>query len=339
MTKQNKTVLAIMVLIGFAIMYFSLRKVPLRSLIGDLNKLEWQWLLIALISILCSFFVEAIIGKVLLHQETMNFPWLDAIRVPLIGQLFNGITPFSTGSQPAQLFALVQSGVDAGRATSVLLMKFIVYQSMVVINFIFALLIGFHYIADKMHALSLFFIFGFVIHFCVIVGLLMIMYWYSFTRKLVKMVFKPAKWFISAQKVERWEKIIDEKIANFYDESLRLRNDGKLLLKIVCLTLLQLTFYYLVPYFIILALGEKNISLLLVVTFHILIVMVISLFPIPGGSGGAEYSFSIIFSSFITNSSKLVLAMLLWRLLTYYLAMFLGLIAMLIYPKRIDKKD
>ena len=55
---------------------------------------------------------------------------------PLIEALFNGITPFASGGQPAQLFALLQSGVDAGRATSILLMKFVVYQSMIVLNFI-----------------------------------------------------------------------------------------------------------------------------------------------------------------------------------------------------------
>ncbi len=134
MTRKNKIVLVMMLLIGVIITYFSLRSISLKALVSDLIKLKWGWLIVALISMLASFMMEAVVVKMLLHRETMNFPWLDAIRVPLIEQLFNGITPFSSGGQPAQLFALVQSGVDAGRATSVLLMKFVVYQSMIVIN-------------------------------------------------------------------------------------------------------------------------------------------------------------------------------------------------------------
>lgn len=336
MTRKNKIVLVMMLLIGVIITYFSLRSISLKALVSDLIKLKWGWLIVALISMLASFMMEAVVVKMLLHRETMNFPWLDAIRVPLIEQLFNGITPFSSGGQPAQLFALVQSGVDAGRATSVLLMKFVVYQSMIVINFIFALFIGFHYVADKMHALSFLFLFGFLIHFGVIIGLLLVMYWYSFTKKMVKISFYPVKRFIKKERITKWELVIDEKIENFYQESLRLKGDFNLLLKIGGLTLIQLIFYYVVPYFILLALGQKNVSLVLVTTLHILIVMIISLFPIPGGSGGAEYSFSTIFSSFISNPSKLVLAMLLWRLLTYYLGVVLGLIALLISPHKVE---
>ncbi|MFT8393369.1 MAG: lysylphosphatidylglycerol synthase transmembrane domain-containing protein [Liquorilactobacillus ghanensis] len=337
MTNRNKLVLILMLILGVIILAFSLRDVSFRSLATDLLTLNWRWLLVAMASMLISYFLEAIVVKILLQRETMEFPLRSAVRIPLIEQLFNGITPFSSGGQPAQLFALIQSGVDAGRATSVLLMKFVVYQSMIVINFIIALFIGFHFVASKMHALSLFFLFGFLIHFAVIVGLLLVMYWYSFTRKLVGVFFKLLRCFSHSVRIDHWEMVLDEKINNFYQESLRLKRDSWLLLKIGLITLIKLLFYYIVPYFILLALGEKNVSLLLVTTFHILIVMVISLFPIPGGSGGAEYSFSTIFSSFITNSSKLVLAMLLWRLLTYYLGILLGMIALVVRPQKVKQ--
>lgn len=135
----------------------------------------------------------------------------------------------------------------------------------------------------------------------------------------------------------KWEVAIDEKIDNFYEESIRLKGNWKLLLKISLLTLVQLSFYYVIPYFVLLALNVSHAQVLLVITLHILIVMVISLFPIPGGSGGAEYSFSMIFSTFIANSSKLVLAMLLWRFVTYYFGMILGMIALIIPPKSREK--
>ena len=87
-----------------------------------------------------------------------------------------------------------------------------------------------------------------------------------------------------------------------------------------------------------LALGVSHVNVIMVTSLHVLIVMIISLFPIPGGSGGAEYSFSVLFSSFISVNSKLVLAMLLWRLLTYYFGMFAGMFALVFEPKKRKKK-
>ncbi|MFT8373528.1 MAG: lysylphosphatidylglycerol synthase transmembrane domain-containing protein, partial [Liquorilactobacillus satsumensis] len=318
MTKKNKLVFLLMLVLGIAIFLFSVRNVSFSALVVDIQHLHWGWLIVAFCSMFFSFFLEAIVVKALLHKETMTLRWRDALRIPLIEQLFNGITPFSSGGQPAQLFAMLQSGADAGRATSVLLMKFVVYQSMIVVNFIFALLTGFHFVADKMQVLSLLFVLGFVVHLCVIMALLMIMYWYSFTKRLVKAFFKPLRWLSKSNRYEKLEEKVDVKIDNFYEESLRLKRDGWLLFKISCLTLVQLFFYYIIPYFILLGLGVSGVNFWMITTMHILIVMVISLFPIPGGSGGAEYSFSTIFSSFITNSSKLILAMILWRIITYY---------------------
>ena len=65
------------------------------------------------------------------------------------------------------------------------------------------------------------------------------------------------------------------------------------------------------------------------------IVFIISLFPIPGGVGGAELSFSMVFSTFISGHGKLVLAMLLWRAVTYYLVIFAGIVALAVKPDKI----
>ena len=105
--------------------------------------------------------------------------------------------------------------------------------------------------------------------------------------------------------------------------------------RVCVVTLLQLFFYYMIPYFIVLALGVHGMNLIMVVSLHVLIFMIISLFPIPGGAGGAEYSFSVLFASFIGSGSKLVLAMILWRLLTYYFGMFAGMVALVVKPDKI----
>lgn len=337
MSKKNWLMFAILLLCGVAIFGYSMRDIKLSSIAKDITQLNWGWLLVAVLCICLYLFLEAVIVKIFMSDRYTGFTWKDAIRVPLVEQLGNGITPFSTGGQPAQLLAMVQSGVDAGQASSVLLMKFVVYQSMIVLNFLASLVIGFHYIAEKMHALSLLVVFGFVIHLSVIVGLLMVMYWYGFTKKAANLLLKPARWFMKPARYQHAQDVLNEKIDTFYRESLKIKDEYGKMLKVCVVTLLQLLFYYLIPYFILLALGVHGLNLIMVLSLNILIFMVISLFPIPGGTGGAEYSFATLFSGFVTSNSKLVLAMLLWRILTYYFGMFAGMFATVVKPDRVSE--
>ncbi|WP_191364043.1 lysylphosphatidylglycerol synthase transmembrane domain-containing protein [Limosilactobacillus oris] len=339
MSRKNWLALVAMLLIGGGIVAYSLRTVNLRLLIQDFFTLNWWWMLVALACICLYLILEGVVVKIFMNNRHADFTWKDALRLPPIEQLFNGITPFSTGGQPAQLVAMLQCGVDGGLASSVLLMKFVVFQAMIVINFLVSLLIGFHFIAEKLHALSLLVLLGFVIHLAVIVGLLLVMYWYGFTKRALNLLIKPCVWFMKPQRYERLRISLNEKVDSFYQESLRMKEEYGKMAKVCLVTLCQLFFYYAIPYFIMLALGVHGMNFIMVISLHVLIFMIISLFPIPGGAGGAEYSFSVLFASFIGSGTKLVLAMILWRLLTYYFGMFAGMVALFIKPDKIKHED
>lgn len=339
MSRKNWLVLFLMLLAGCGIFAYSLRNTDIHQLLQDLSTMNWGWFLVAVICICIYLGLEGVVVKIFMGKRFENFTWKDALRLPLIEQLFNGITPFSTGGQPAQLVAMLQSGVDGGIASSVLLMKFVVFQSMIVINFLISILIGFHYIASKLHALSLFVIFGFLIHLSVIVALLMVMYWYNFTKKITNICIKPAAWFMEAQRYADMKVRLNEKIDSFYQESVRMKTQYKKMFKVAVVTIIQLQAYYVIPYFILLSLGVHGVNLVMVTSLHVLIFMIISLFPIPGGTGGAEYSFSVLFTSFIQSNSKMVLAMLLWRVLTYYFGIFAGIFALFIHPDKVAHKE
>lgn len=335
MSRKNWIALVVMMLIGGGIIIYSLRTVNLHLLVRDFFTLNWGWMLVALICICLYLGLEGVVVKIFMNNRHPDFTWKDALRLPPIEQLFNGITPFSTGGQPAQLIAMLQCGVDGGLASSVLLMKFVVFQAMIVINFLISLLIGFHFIAEKLHALSLLVLLGFMIHLGVILGLLLVMYWYNFTKRAMNILIRPCGWFMKTERYERMRVTLNEKVDSFYQESLRIKQEYRKMAKVCVVTLFQLFFYYAIPYFIMLALGVHGMNFIMVLSLHVLIFMIISLFPIPGGAGGAEYSFSVLFASFIGSGSKLVLAMILWRLLTYYFGMIAGMVALFVKPDKI----
>jgi len=333
MSRRNLTIFIVMLLLGVAIFAWSFRDVSLQQIVHELQNTNIWWLLIAVLCMVAYLLIEAAVVKLFVDDSKVTLSWRDAIRVPMVEQLGNGITPFASGGQPMQLIALMQAGVDAGKAGSILTMKFIIYQSMIVVNFILALLVGFHYIQDKLHEWATIVWLGFGMHVLVVLALLALMFMPRLTNALVNVTFKIIGWF-SKRKAQEWRPLVDEQIEGFHKESQLMQENVRDVIRASIVTFVQLVFYYLIPYFILLALGAQNVDIIMVLAMHILIVMVISLFPIPGGSGGAEVGFAVLFQQFLPSHATLMFAMLLWRLITYYFGMFAGVVAFAIPTTR-----
>jgi len=338
MTSKNKIAALVMVLVGALIFWWEARKTDMHQMLHDLSTLNWWWLLIGAGIMFLSWVCETVVLQIMLRSEHERMPFHEALRIPLVEQLFNAITPFAAGGQPAQLFAMLQSGVEGGRASSVLLMKFVVYQFMVLINFVFTMFIGFERLSIHIGPLAWLIVFGMLIHVTVIIGLLLVMYYYRLTKKLVAICLVPVGWILGQERRQKMAAQLDTKIDTFYKESLHLKQEKKKVLMAAVVTLVQLLLLYSVPYFVLLALHISHVNIIRVMVMHVMIVMIVSIFPIPGGSGGAEYSFKTIFATYITNSAHLVLAMMLWRFLTYYMGMIAGIIAVANQPKRKAKQ-
>ncbi|GKQ42456.1 phosphatidylglycerol lysyltransferase [Companilactobacillus sp. RD055328] len=334
MNRKNILAIILMLALGVGIFSWELRNTDLNLIIQSLRNINIGWIIVAFISMMLSFLFEALVLKVLLRGRLdRKLSMWEYLRIPLIQALFNAITPFSSGGQPAQLVALMQSKVESGKASSVLLMKFIVFQTMVMVNFIIALIIGFKHISSSFSGLSVLIVGGFVIHIVTITILLMIMYYYSFTKKAAVVIMKLVKRF-AKKNGPKWEAVLLRKIDTFYEESLVLKKEYKKVIEAAILTFIQLLFYYLVVYFVLLSLQVNNVNIVKVLVLQIMIVMIVSIFPIPGGSGGAEYSFKSLFSGFLPVQSSLVLGMFLWRFITYFLGMFLGIIGVAKSPQK-----
>ncbi len=236
MSRVNKIVFVVMLAIGCGIFAYESRSLNFNQLVGDVSRLKWGWLLVALACMLISWGFEAVVLRVFLKGRTEQFNVHNAVRIPLIEQLFNAITPFSTGGQPAQLVALMQSKVEAGQASSVLLMKFIVYQFMVLVNFLLSMIVGFSQVSKHFGTLSILISFGLIIHVVVLVALLLIMYYNRFTKQLVRLLLIPVGWFVSQKRVATWHALLLVKIDTFYAESLHLKREPVKLLKGCLLT-------------------------------------------------------------------------------------------------------
>lgn len=334
MDRKNKLLVFVMFLVGVAIFWHEAAGIDFSQLAQGVQSLKWGWLAVATICLVVSFFLEASALRCLIGRETLQGISRYSIdRIPWIEALFNAITPFSSGGQPAQLVGLLQIGIEGGRGSSILLMKFVIYQVMVLINFIITMFIGFHRVVMHYQGLAWLVVFGFTIHIVTIGFLLLIMFHYQFTKRNANRLFDFLRRVFKHPKLIFWQEKTNEKIETFHHESMVLKREKTKVIKASILTFLQLAIYYTIPYFILLALHASQVDIVYVFSMHVMIVMIVSIFPIPGGAGGAEYSFKTLFASFVPDQAVLLLGLFLWRFLTYYLGMIVGLIVMTVKPK------
>jgi hypothetical protein len=335
MNKKHFLGILIVLIISVCVLYADLKTTPINQLIKAAQNINFFALIMVFGLMLLSYVCEATILYVLSYRknEPKRSKW-SFFRIPIIQALFNAITPMSTGGQPSQLAAMVQMGIEGGRATSLLLMKFIIYQIVVFFAYVFAIVTGFHMVATKFSALAAFIVLGFLIHISSIVFLLAIFFAYNWTKKAANWLMNLLEKFISEKRVEKWRKATMEKIDTFYTESQKLKKEKKKLWLSAGLTVLQLLFFYSIPYMVLLTLNV-HANWLAVTQMNIMIIMFMAIIPIPGASGGAEYSFQTLFSTFVSSHGALVLGMFLWRFATYFFGMILGIFGWIFKPKKI----
>ena len=337
MNKKHLWGVAIVLVISGIVLYVDLRSTPIAQLEQAARNINLIGLGAVFSLMLLSYVFEASILAVLTKRknEPKRSKW-SFFRIPLIQALFNAITPMSTGGQPSQLAAMVQMGIEGGRATSLLLMKFIIYQIVVFLAYVTTIITGFHMVATKFAGLAVFIAIGFLIHVSSIAFLLAILFAYNWTKKTANWIMNLLAKFINHKRVDIWRKNMFDKIETFYEESQKLKREKKKLIVCVILTVLQLLCFYSIPYMTLVTLNVSA-DWASVTQMNIMIIMFMAIIPIPGASGGAEYSFQTLFSTFISSNGTLIVGMFLWRFVTYFFGMILGIFGWIFKPAKIAK--
>lgn len=249
----------------------------------------------------------------------------DTFCATMIGQFFNCITPFSSGGQPMQAWYLVKKGVSLSFASCSLLIKFIVYQFVLTIYSALTLLLCFKSFAGRISSIGWLIFVGFGVNLLVITGLLCLGFLRRPTEKVLYgsvSLLKKIK-LISEQAASKAKERIQKELMEFYEGFAQIRQDIGGILAMSALTAVQLTAFFLIPLCIFYAFGLGKADVLLMICAGAFVLNFTSFIPLPGAAAGAEIGFHTIFSIFFPTHI-LSVAILFWRLLTFYLPICVG---------------
>ncbi len=289
------------------------------------RSLQYPWLLLALVFVAVQWFFDAAGLQVLLCQHQPKRRFFPTFVTTMVGVLYSALTPSATGGQPMQIISLTKQGVDTGTASSVILIKTVLYQIAITLFALAMVVLELPFFQEKVSSFSFIVLFAMAISVMFIASLLLFIINQKFTRRLGHGLVHLLHSLKLCRDEQRLHEKLDGQFVQFFISAKTLSSSWKRCLGVVILILLQLTCYFVVPYCLYRSFGLQGVPVVRLIAATTFVYFASMFVPVPGASGGAEGSFYLFFAPFFP-AGAIASAMLLWRLMTYYGAIIVGFV-------------
>lgn len=330
--KKNKIWILIVFIVTVLILYFVLKED-----FYEITKLVFQanfvWILIGFLLVAGYSFFKGLIITDIVKQFKKDFKFKRGFLLQVMTNFFNGATPFSSGGQPFQVYILKKEGLSIMNGTSIILQESIIHQWALILTGILSFIINliFNFSHGQVFVKNMALL-GLLMNFVMLV-VYMVAYWDKSNKIIIHFIIEIlAKLKLVKNKdllLEKW----NDYIVRFKDGTSSLMKNKKRFIKLIGLNMIGLITLYIVPLTVLFSLGDftsfNGINAIVMANF---VALIGSYIPLPGGSGGQEYAFLLLFGLFISNP-LLSSLMLIWRFLTYYLPLIIGAVTFNFYKE------
>ena len=318
---------------GSAIASFDMALVAIGENIGFFIASLMIYLIVMMIDTMgYSSVIKLVTGK---HQIGTGF------RVGAMGRYYDNITPLATGGQPFQIYTLLKRGLTASEASSVTVGRYVIKQFtwclFIAIMLIIAPMICPTFTLDPIVATAAYI--GIVTWTSVPLFITFV----SVNRKVgLNIVIGIVKLLYKLRIVKNFSKALTSTVSkvNSYRASMsEIVSNKKELFRQIALVIIEAILTFSIPFFVYKSFGGTTYMQLDTVQTWLSLALAfmysqcaVSFIPTPGTSGAAEISFKAVFSTYfagIAGGNMMFWGMLLWRFLTYYVYIVVGLIVML----------
>lgn len=312
------------------VLYFLLKD-NFSSIVKEFIHVNPFWIVIAFFSFFFYILCKAQSLRLVTTKNYKHFTFKKSFLQTLIVQFFNGVTPLQAGGQPIQIYMLTKNRIGVSKATNIVIQEFIFYQIALVLFGLFAVGINaFCHFFTKVPFLQVLVVCGFLFNVVIVLGLILV----SCNRKITNFICKgiihigfKIKWIKDKEIIL---KKMEVRLNDFHKNAKFLLLNKNMLIKGIAINFLGLFFFYITPLFVAYGFSVFSIGPIEAITASAYIYLVGSFIPLPGASGGLEYSFMQFFGNFI-NGSSLPAILIVFRTITYYLPIVIGAIAFNFY--------
>ena len=322
--KSRKLELFICISCGIAVIVFIFFTTKPSELAKAFSELSVLPLLAAVLCMVFYWLGETLTVHVLLKKHFADQKFGDTLCLTMGGLYFGAITPFSSGCQPFQAYYLSKKGRDVGVAASVLLTKFIVYQCALVSLGTVLLCLRWQFFRAAVPGFYRLVLAGYAINLAILVVLFFLGLFRGLSDNICRFFIKLGAKLRLVKKPEETLAKAEDALEMFHQTFRNMRkNVPVLLLAFVC-SVLELCAFFSISYFVYRAFGLTGTDLITIVAAQSFVLVIASIVPIPGAEIGAEESYYYLFRNFYPEAGQVKIALVIWRLISYYLTLIVG---------------
>lgn len=325
-------ILIVVIFVGLLI--YMIQVDGIDNILYVLKNVDYRWVIVGLLFLLVHWICEALTLHIPLKRMYKNQTFKNSFKVSMIGQLFNNVTPFSSGGQPMQAYELTKTGKKVSNSLSVFAIKFIITQAALVITTLIVVAFEFDFFANLLQNYVWIAVLGFSVNILAII----LVFIAGIKKRAITIITTPiikllGKVHIFKHPDEVIDKL-DKSIDNFREQFIVMKNEKKMVLKMFVIACIQSLAYYSITYAVYRAFGNYGVSFWQIVPVQAFLLLIMTFIPTPGSGIGAEGGFLLLFGSIFKNGT-INMSILFWRIYTFYLPIIIG--ALFLIP--IKKKD
>ena len=310
-TKLIGNIIFMLLLLG-ATMYLLLKDQDLPEIRRLLRGASGSMILFAVLCAVMYLILESTSLIVILRSLGERMHFFPSLRYSFIGFLFNALTPSASGGQPMMVLYMKADGINMGASSVAMLFWTIIYKiALVIVEAIVVLFYHPFMVKTLGHYQWLFWV-GMAVNVVSIVlyGIIV------FSKNGARYIVRFATWLLHKVRLvkrrERLEKKLDHMLEAYEEGALYMRTHWGTAGIVLVITLAQRLVYFLVTWFIYLALGLSGSTVIEVIILQSFISVCIDILPVPGGVGANE-GFSVVMFRTIMQNQYVYPAMLLSR--------------------------
>lgn len=220
-----------------------------------------------------------------------------AVKIAMMGFYYNLVTPFASGSQPMQIYALNKYDINLSKSIAIVTNKTVLFQTVVTIYSAVIIFLNIEVLKNELPSMLVLMSIGMVMNIVSLLGGMLIVLTPNTMKIIVKVIvnilyrlniFKSLN-----KKIHTINRFIDE---YSYSIKLFIKNKKALFLSII-LTIIQLTVFFSISYCVYKAFNLNGLSLFDVLALQVFLYMSVSPIPTPGNVGANEVAFLTIFAN------------------------------------------
>lgn len=252
---------------------------------------------------------------------------MASIRIALTWDFASAVTPSTIGGAPVATFAMTREGIKFGKSSAIILYGVLLDQFWYALAIPILLISGIYFevIPDEIGLV------GNITMFLIYAGLLMygalLTYGLLINPASLKKILNS---IFSWHYLSKYSEKVNTEAINLENYSIQLRNKPiSFVLKAFFLSTMSWSCKIALPVIVVLSLlpGDEILLVLRSLSMNLAFLVI----PTPGGSGGVEGLFAIFLGPLIERTAFIGLAVFVWRIITYYISIGLGIIAMFWY--------